>query len=403
MLSFEHIGPIFSQAIAAILAIILFILLSNFFILLVNLTTFVRLLSKDTTTNADQAPLVSVLIPARNEAANIEMCIRSLLKQQYSRLEIIVLDDQSSDQTASIVKRLISELPAQTTPTLRLISGQTLPQGWIGKNYACQQLAQQAQGTYILFTDADTFHQPGMVRSIIQQMEKWQVQLLSAQPEQIQKSLGEQLIVPLLNFTILTLLPIPLIRLRPEPSLATGNGQLLCFEREAYQAIGGHSTVKGKILEDVLLARTIKAAGYRIAYADAFELTQCRMYHSFEEVWSGFSKNLFAFYNYSLTFALAAILLNLLLFVAPLFLLLGCIAEGSSPMTILVALTATLLPILMRICLALRFTRRQKSLALILSFLHPISIILECLILLNSIRWHYRKSGTTWKGRYYPA
>ncbi|GCE27139.1 glycosyl hydrolase [Dictyobacter alpinus] len=403
MLSFEQVSTIISQAIPFFSGIILLILLINLFILLLNLATFVRLRSQDVADDNDQVPLVSVLIPARNEEANIEACIRSLLQQQYGNLEIIVLDDQSSDQTAAIVKHLITKLPDQQSPILRLIQGKPLPEDWIGKNFACQQLAKQAGGKYILFTDADTIHQPGMVRAMIQHMQKLQVQLLSAQPEQIQRSLGEQLIVPLLNFTILTLLPIPLIRLRREPSLATGNGQLLCFERSAYQAIGGHSTVKGKILEDVLLARTMKAAGYRMAYADAFELTQCRMYHSFAEVWSGFSKNLFAFYNYSLPFALVALVLNLLLFVVPPFLLLACAVHGSSAGTILPVLTITLLPLIMRMLLALRFTRSNKGWVVILGLLHPISIILECVILLNSIRWHYRKSGAVWKGRYYPA
>ncbi|GCE19581.1 hypothetical protein KDK_33810 [Dictyobacter kobayashii] len=242
-----------------------------------------------------------------------------------------------------------------------------------------------------------------MVKAVMRQMQQRKVQLLSAQPEQILGSLGEHLIVPLLNFTILTLLPVALIPLRPEPSLATGNGQMLCFQRDAYQAIGGHAAVKGRILEDVLLARAIKEAGYRMAYADALELIQCRMYHSFDEVWSGFSKNLFAFYNYSLPFALGALLLNLLLFVVPQCILCANLLMASNTLLSILALLATLLPIIMRILLALRFNQNRIGWALGCSLLHPLSIALECLILLNSIRWHYRKTGTAWKGRYYPA
>jgi len=123
--------------------------------------------------------------------------------------------------------------------------------------------------------------------------------------------------VPLLNFTILTLLPIALIRRRPEASLATGNGQLLCFQRAVYESMGGHDAVKGRILEDVLLARKVKAAGYHMIFVDALNVVRCRMYRSFGEVWNGFSKNLYAFYNYALPFALLGLLLNLALFVAP--------------------------------------------------------------------------------------
>lgn len=392
-----------SVAISGLVSILLFILLINFSILLVNLCTFIRLRVPQKATTSDAEPLVSILIPARNEEANIEACVRSLLNQQYQQLEILVLDDQSSDQTAAIVQRLIAGLASHQPGRLRLLQGTTLPQGWIGKNFACHQLARQAQGEYILFTDADTIHQPTMVKAIVGQMQRLNVQLLTAQPEQILGSLGEQLIIPLLNFTIMTLLPVALIYLRPEPSLATGNGQMLCFQRGAYQEIGGHEAVKGRMLEDVLLARAIKAAGYRMAYVDALELIQCRMYHSFAEVWSGFSKNLFAFYNYSLPFALGALLLNLLLFVAPPLILGASLLLAASSLLITLALLATLLPIAMRMLLALRFNQQTRGWALLLSLLHALSIIIECLILLNAIRWHHRKSGARWKGRDYPA
>jgi chlorobactene glucosyltransferase len=344
---------------------------------------------------------VSILVPARNEEANIEACIRSLIAQKYEPLEVLVLDDQSSDTTATIVQRMIDELPATQKTRLRLLSGTALPPGWIGKNFACHQLAQQAQSEYLLFTDADTLHTPEMVLAILDSMQKQQIQLLTGQPEQLLGSVGERLIVPLLNFKILTLLPVALIRRRPESSLASGNGQLLCFQRAAYEEMGGHMAVKGRILEDVLLARRMKAMGYRIDFIDALELVQCRMYHSWHEVWAGFSKNLFAFYNYSLPFACFALVLNLVLFVMPVFILSTSLIIKIPPYIVISARISYLLAITMRILLTLRFTRSRRGLMLLYSLLHPISIVLECLILLNAIRWHYRKSGAMWKGRYY--
>lgn len=400
MISIEQVWGSTGQAPLSMLAIILCILLANLSILLINLCTFPRL--QRTTANAQTPePSVSVLVPARNEAKNIEDCVRSLLAQRYEALEILILDDQSSDQTAAIVQRLIMGLPQEQRQRLRLLKGKPLPQGWIGKNYACTQLSHQARGAYILFTDADTRHQPEMIQAVIQYMQRQQVQLLTAQPEQLLGSLGERFVVPLLNFTILTLLPIFLIRLRPEPSLATGNGQLLCFERSVYQAIHGHESVKAHILEDVLLARKVKAAGYRMAYIDAFNLVQCRMYHSFPEIWSGFSKNLFAFYNYALPFALGALLTNILLFLLPFLLLLSTPFISISSFWLQLALGAYLLPVLMQMLLALRFNRTGRIWMVVLSFLHPIAITIECLILINAIRWHYRKTGAVWKGRYY--
>ncbi|HEV2661476.1 MAG TPA: glycosyltransferase, partial [Ktedonobacteraceae bacterium] len=347
------------------------------------------------------APLLSILVPARNEERCIEACVYSLVSQNYERLEVLVLDDASSDATAAIVQRIIDELPKEQKERLRLLSGAPLPAGWVGKNFACHQLAQQARGDYLLFTDADTVHAPGMAGAVLATMHERNVALLTGQPEMVAGSLGELLIVPLLNFTILTLLPIALIPRRPETSLATGNGQLLCFQRATYEKIGGHAALKERILEDVLLARAVKAAGQRMIFVDALLLVRCRMYASFAEVWAGFSKNLFAFYSYNLPFALIALLLNLALFVLPPLILLAALLLALPALVIYYVLSAYLLAVLMRVLLALRFTRRQRGVALLLCLLHPLSILLECLILLNSIRWHYRKAGTVWKGRKY--
>jgi len=341
------------------------------------------------------------LIPARDEAHSIERCVRSLVAQTYEQLEILVLDDHSSDATTAIVQSVIDELPVQQRGRLRLLQGKALPSGWGGKNFACHQLAQQASGEYLFFTDADTVHDPKMVASILACMQSREVSLLTAQPTYELSSLGERLVVPLLTFTIMTLLPVALIPVRPEPSLATGNGQLLCFERSAYEHIGGHMSVKNRILEDVLLARALKAAGYRMIFVDAQDLVHCRMYRSFAEVWSGFSKNLFAFYNYALPFALLGLVLNILLFIVPVLLVLSALFVPLSLIILFLAASAYVLPVLMRVLLTLRFTHTQRGLMLLLCLLHPVSIALECLILLNSIRWHYRKEGTMWKGRHY--
>jgi len=369
-------------------------------LLIINLFTFYRL--RTTTNTASGAtPSVSILVPARNEEHCIATYVHSLISQQYEHLEVLVLDDQSSDATATIAQRIIDSLPPVQQDHLHLLHGAPLPNNWIGKNFACHQLAQHAQSEYLFFTDADTIHTPQMVKTVIDYMQSGNIQLLTAQPEHILESLGELLVVPLLNFTILTLLPVALVRLRPEPSLATGNGQLLCFHRSVYEAIGGHAAVKGHILEDVLLARAVKAAGYRMVFVDAMNLVSCRMYRSSKEVWTGFSKNLFAFYNYSLIFAALALFLNLALFVAPPLLIFATRFVTLPSILVFSASIAYALTVLMRLLLTLRFTRVKRGLMLLLCLLHPASIVLECLILLNSIWWHYRKKGTVWKGRQY--
>jgi chlorobactene glucosyltransferase len=381
------------------IAILLSILCVMFLILLINLCTFRRI--HKIPLAQSYTPFLSILVPARNEEQCIADCISSLIAQDYAQLEILVLDDQSTDATATIIEGISTKLPAEQQGRLRLLRGEELPRGWIGKNFACHQLAQQANGSYLLFTDADTIHQPSMARAVISCMQQQNVQLLTAQPAHIMESPGERLIVPLLNFTILTLLPVALILKRPEPSLATGNGQLLCFERRAYAKIGGHASVKEHILEDVLLARKIKAAKLRMIFVDAQELVYCRMYRSLTDVWNGFSKNLFALYNYSLPFAIFALILNLALFVLPLALVLSAPFTGLSLTILCLAIFAYLLPVMMRMVLTLRFMHAQRGGMLLLCLLHPLSILMECFILLNAIRWHYGKVGTRWKGRYY--
>ncbi len=378
------------------------ILVLLFIHLIINLLSFHRLkaINKGDTPSD---PFVSLLVPARNEEAHIEMCVRSLIGQHYGRLEVLVLDDQSDDATASLVQRIRAELPPTRRDRLRLLHGEALPAGWVGKNFACHQLSQHAQGDYFFFTDADTVHAPETVRAAIACMQRLNVDLLTAESEYKLKGLGERLIMPLICFRVFTLLPLTLVSRSSAPVLAVGKGPLLCLHRIAYEASGGHMAIKDRILEDVALARAVKAAGYRIAFVDALELIYCHMYTSFTQTWAAFSRTFFSFYDCSLFGAFVILILDLSLFVVPPLILLSSLFL-SFPITIIfLALGSYGLACLMRLLLAMRFTRDQPLSTLLLCLLHPISIILGSLILLNSLRWHYRKQGTGWKERYYSA
>lgn len=372
--------------------------------LLLNLLVFDRLKSppkEERQKNSSACPLVSILVPARNEADHIEECVRSLLGQRYEKLEVLVLDDQSTDETSMIVQQLIDGLPPEQANRLCLLHGETLPDGWIGKSFACYQLTQVAQGDYLLFTDADSVYAPQMVCTVMQGMHDLGVQFLTALPSYNLHGIAERLAIPLLYFKVFTLLPLALVRHRPEPIFAVANGPLLCFQRSVYEAIGGHKAVRTSIMEDNSLARKVKAAGYRMAYVDGQNLVSCYMYDSFAELWGGFSRTFFSFYNYSLPAAAAMILLNLALFVAPPLLALASLIIPLALLVTLFSLGCYALAVVMRIVLTLSCARSQRVPLLFLSLLHPISMILECLFLLNSIRWHYRKEGALWKSRYY--
>jgi chlorobactene glucosyltransferase len=379
----------------------LFVLFIN---LLLNLLVFDQLKSateEDLQRKLGTCPMVSILVPARNEANHIEECVRSLIGQKYEKLEVLVLDDQSTDETSTIVQQVIDDLPPEQKNRLYLLSGKTLPDGWIGKNFACYQLTQYAQGDFLLFTDADSIHAPQTVSTVIQGLYDLDVQFLTAHPRYILRGLCERLAIPLLYFKIFTLLPLLLVKHRPEPILAVANGPLLCFQRSVYEAIGGHKAVKTAVLEDNSLARMVKAAGYRMAYIDGQNLVSCYMYDSFTELWTGFSRTFFAFYNFSLLAASAIIIIDLALFVVPPLLALTLLFVHLAPPALLFSFGSYTLAVLMWILLTRVCARSQRVLLILPSLLYPISMMMECLFLLNSIWWHYRKRGAMWKGRYY--
>ena len=175
------------------------------------------------------------LVPARNEEDKIAACIRSLLAQDYPSFEVLVLDDQSSDGT-----RLILEQIANSHPTLKVLVGKSPQDGLLGKNWACVQLAQQAQGDLLFFTDADTLHHPQTLRASVTALLGAQADLLTGFPRQEVRSWGERLMVPFFSWAILCFIPLELAYRLRLPALSSGVGQMLLFRREAYEAIGGH-------------------------------------------------------------------------------------------------------------------------------------------------------------------
>jgi chlorobactene glucosyltransferase len=341
-------------------------------------------------------PLVSALVPARNEQRNIERCLRSLLAQDYPNLEVIVLDDDSEDGTAALVERLITEGDGR----LRLLRGGPLAEGWLGKNNACRQLVGGARGDYLLFTDADTYHAPFAVSSALAIAEQQHADLVTTWPRQEVESWGERVALPLLHFTVIAYLPLALANgPSRNPAFGLGNGQFMFFRRAAYDAIGGHGAVRDRILEDVILARIIKAHGFRLVVADGSEALACRMYRSTAETWCGLAKTLYAFFFYSLVFAAFMLALQFLLFVAPyLFLLWTAFHSdlgGKAEWLLLPALQVGLM-LVVRFALAARFRE-----PLLDSLWQPISFLFYFGATIYAIWLRYARGEVTWKGRRY--
>ena len=231
----------------------------------------------------DPAPLVSIMVPARDEEANIETCLKSLQAQDYPNFEILVLDDHSSDDTAAIVARLAAQ-----DKRIKLFQSESLPEGWAGKPFACYQLAQKARGDWYLFVDADTIHAPHMLRGVLERAIESNSALLSGFPRQLANSLPQKIAIPVLYFVVMSWLPIWWLHRSAKASLAIG--QFLLFPRDAYWKIGGHRAVRSRIIEDVWLGVEINRSGGRHIAIDLSPVVSCNMYHDVAGMWEGFIK-----------------------------------------------------------------------------------------------------------------
>ena len=260
------------------------------------------------------APLVSVLVPARNEAANIKACLESLLRQDYPAFEILALDDNSTDGTAAIIGEL-----AARDKRLLLVRGEPLPEDWAGKPFACHQLAQRAKGSWLLFVDADTTHAPHMLRSVLALALETRASLLSGFPRQLADTLPLKIVMPLMYFVILSWLPLWWLQRsrRPRPSLAIG--QFLLFSAAEYRRIGGHKAVQSRIVEDVWLGIETSRRGGRHVVVDLATVVSCNMYPSIEAAWNGLGRSIYSITAMSPVGLLGLVLAAYFFYVVPFY------------------------------------------------------------------------------------
>ena len=239
---------------------------------------------------SDQQPFVSILIPARNEAETLPHVLQQLVKLDYPDLEIIVLNDFSDDETERIIQTW-----ARRDKRIRYINGSPLPAGWLGKNWACHQLAEQAQGEYFLFIDADVaFIHDQILLNSLAAIQKDNLALLSIFPDQIMDTVGEKLVVPLMHYFLLSVLPLEWIFKMPIAVMAAANGQFMLFDGATYREKKWHQQVKNKIAEDILIMRKVKANSEKGRAFTANGLIKTRMYRGYREGIQGFGKNILA-------------------------------------------------------------------------------------------------------------
>ena len=267
-------------------------------------------------------PLVSVLIPARNEAHQIGRLLEDILAQEHPHWEAIVYNDLSEDDTETVVRHYMEK-----DQRIRLISGEALPPGWLGKNHGCHQLAAEARGKFLLFLDADVRLGKTALGDALAHREKFRLDLLSVFPRQRMKSFGEKISVPLMNWVLLSLLPLILTRKSSLPSLAAANGQFMLFDAAVYKRHFFHQQFRKKPAEDIAIAREMKKNRLRIHTILGGRQIECRMYPSLTEAMGGFSKNVIDYFGSSFAMAILFTLLTTFGFI-PVYLAWGSVAAA---------------------------------------------------------------------------
>lgn len=335
-----------------------------------------------------QAPRVSLLVPARNEARVISDTVRRLLAQTYADVEVVVLDDASEDGTAAIARAAGGD-----DSRLRVLPGAPLPPGWLGKTWACHQLAGAATGEWLAFVDADVRWEPQALAAVVARAAASGADMITVWPTQDTRTGAERLTVPLMALVVLGYLPELLVRFTPWRVFAAANGQCVAFRRDAYEAVGGHVAVRGAIVEDVALARATKRAGRRLLMADGNALVSCRMYTGWAQVRDGFAKNIIAGHGGLLPLALST-LFHWIVFLLPwLWLSAGWLVDFGPHYP---AWPLGLITLGVGVRALTAAATRQRVLDAVLM---PVSVVLMTAITIRAVWWQRRFGGPRWKGR----
>lgn len=321
---------------------------------------------------------VSLLVPARNEEHNLPNLLSAISQLNYSDFEVWVCNDHSTDKTIDILQEW-----QQHVDWLHYFNGETLPPNWTGKNFACHQLAQKARGHYWLFLDADVALAPDVLQKAVDFSKEKNLSLLSIFPQQIMQSISEKMTVPVMNWILLTLLPLRLVLQAKNPLFAAGNGQFMLFDAKNYQLNRWHEKVKNRNVEDILIVRMMKEhqehAAVLLGNGDVF----CRMYRHYAGALQGFVKNVHEFFFGS---RLLMLFFGLVVVGSPLLLYFALGWKGLLVYGVLLVVNRLLVS---------RASHQQYWANL---FYHPLQMVFLALLMIENIRLRITKKAK-WKGR----
>jgi Glycosyl transferase family 2 len=336
-------------------------------------------------------PMVSLLIPARDEQATIRASLAGALASKEVTFEVLVMDDCSTDETAAIVESV-----AKRDVRVRLQHAPPLPAGWNGKQHACWALACAAKGDLLCFVDADVQLEPEALSRMAAFLAQGEAVLVSGFPREITVTWMEWLLLPLIHFVLLGFLPIMQMRKGTDPAFAAGCGQFIMVRRDAYFAVGGHAAIRRTMHDGLLLPRLMREHGYRTDLADLTLLATCRMYKNAGQVWRGLAKNATEGLAAPVRIVPISMLLGLgqvMPFVLAGWLWLQDKASVAVIMYVLIAIAGAWLP---RILALGRFRQDWRS-----ALLHPLGIVLLLLVQWYALGRKLTGSAVTWKERSY--
>ncbi len=331
-------------------------------------------------------PLLSVLVPMRNEERNVKSLIASLKNSTYSNSEFIILNDQSTDQTQQLLEKEVGDDDRFT-----LLQGKELPAGWVGKVHACHQLQKSAAGDFLIFLDADIKFSPQAIEQSLALLQKTNSKSLSGFPAFEVSPFLSKLLVPMQHFVVFFHLPLFLANYAKFPAATAAHGAWMLFDRKAYDDIGGHRSVYNSLVEDVHISREIKKAGHRMLLANITEAVSSEMYETNREVWEGFLKNSYTGIGRSPAMAILLMLFYSVFYVFPLMLA----AVGLFTLEFLF-----LLPYLF-VCLQQLYVMLRTRQNPLLAFLMPLQAGAMIAVLLHAMRKSRMKQAYSWKGRDY--
>jgi chlorobactene glucosyltransferase len=346
---------------------------------------------------AHSYPSISVCIPARNEENNIGRCVESLLSQQYESFQILVLDDNSEDGTGVVLDALGKDHPDK----LNVYRGRSKPDGWLGKQWACQQLSEYATGDLLIFADADTWFEPDVLLKTASAFTNYGADMITVWPRQHLESFWERLLIPLVYYALIGFLPTHYTFQKPlwmpvffygkyAHLFAAACGQFIAFRSYAYHLIGGHESVKADVVEDVELAKLFRKNKLQVLMLHGMGSVNCRMYTNHREIREGFRKNFLAGFGYNLPIFIISAIGHIIVFVFPFVVPF----VTSDPTALLMSVSAVTLILLHRLLLASWFRWNMAY-----SFIHPVAVLWFQYLGIVVLADYLLKRKITWKNR----